>query len=234
MAKEQRGILAEPLLGVWRVADCADQHAGVLAFEDTQLQLKLFIQGATFDGKEYHHQTLDSVRAPKQTMCAGSTRRAGRVTLLGCAQTHLSASVKLADGSALIELTLVPTQAWSGSALLDPTASYIGLSFAAPGLHNILANARLTSERFLNAESTLDNTLRQQLRAATQADDAYLVYKTRTPKAKMNHRGKEFEIEFSTSIAESHSSNAGEIRSQDTIHITAPSATIDEFLAVKK
>jgi hypothetical protein len=234
LANEHRAILAEPLLGVWRVADCADQHAGVLAIEDAQLQLKLYIQGATHDGKEYHHPTLDAVRAPKQTMCTGFTRRAGRATLLGCAQTHLSASVKLAEGSALIELTLVPTQAWSGSALLDPTASYVGLSFTAAGLHNILANARVVPELFLNAETTLNNALRQQLRAATQADDAYLIYKSRTPKATINHRGKEFEIELSTSISESHSSHAGiNVQSQDTIHISAPSATIDELMAVK-
>jgi hypothetical protein len=89
------------------------------------------------------------------------------------------------DGSALVELTLVPTQAWSGSALVDPTGSYIRLSFTAAGLHNILANANLKAELFLDAEITLNNTLRQQLRAATEADDAYLVYKSRTPKAKI-------------------------------------------------
>ncbi len=80
LTKEQRGILAEPLLEVWRVDDCADQHVGFLAFEDAQLQLKLFIEGATYDRKEYHHPTLDAVRAPKQTMCTGFTRHAGRVS----------------------------------------------------------------------------------------------------------------------------------------------------------
>jgi hypothetical protein len=204
LAKEHPVILAEPLLGVWSVGDCADQHAGALAIEDARLQLKLFIQGATYDGTQWRHPTLDAVRAPTQTTCIGFTSRAGRVTLLRCAQYRLNASLKLADGSALVELTLVPTQAWSGSAVVDPTGSYTGLSFTAAGLHNILANARLESELFLNAETTLNNPLRQQLRAATEVDDAYLVYNSRTPKAKVNYRGKEFEIELSTTTSGSH------------------------------
>jgi hypothetical protein len=78
LAKEHRVILAEPLLGVWSVGDCARQHAGVLAIEDARLQLKLFIEGATYDGKEWRHPTLEAVRAPKQTMSIGITGRAGR------------------------------------------------------------------------------------------------------------------------------------------------------------
>jgi len=219
---------------MWSVEGCANQHAGVLAYEDTRLQLKLFIEGATSQGKEWRHPTLDALRPPNQTTCIGLTSRAGQVTLLRCAQTHLNASFKPSDGSARIELTLVPTQAWSGSALVDPTGSYTSLSFTAAGLHNILANARVQPELFLQSETALDNTLRQQLRATTQADDAYLVYKSRTPTATISHRGKELEIQFSTSISESHSSNTGiNVRSRDTIHISAPSATIDELLAVK-
>ena len=128
-------------------------------------------------------------------MCIGFTSRAGRVTLLGCAQSRLNASVKPADSSALVELTLVPMQAWI-SPPVYPTSTYIDLSFTAAGLHNILANARLASELFLNSEVTLDNTLRRQLREATKADDAYLVYKSRTPKAKINYRGREFKSSF--------------------------------------
>jgi ApeA N-terminal domain 1 len=235
LAIEHGAILAEPLLGAWCIDGYSHKHAGVLAIEDGRLQLKLFIDSATAHNNEWHHPTLDALRPPKQTTCIGFTSRAERVTLLRCAQSHLNASYKPADGSALIELTLIPTQAWSGSALVDPGGSYMHLSFTAAGLHNILANARLQSELFLNAaETPLDNALRQQLRAATGADDAYLVYKTRTPKAKINYRGKEFEIEFSTSISESHSSNAGiNVQSEDTIHISAPAATIDDLLAVK-
>lgn len=233
MAKERPVILAEPLLGAWCVDGCADRHAGGLAIEDGRLQLKLFIEGATAHNNEWHHPTLEAVRH-KQTTCIGFTSRAGKVTLLRCVQSDFNASLKPADGSALVELTLVPTQAWSGSALVDPTANYIDLSFTAVGLHNILANAHLESEIFLDAETTLNNTLRQQLRAATKADDAYLVYKSRNPKTKINYRGKEFEIEFSTSISNSGSSYTGiNIHSRDTIHIAASSATIDEYLAVK-
>jgi hypothetical protein len=76
--------------------------------------------------------------------------------------------------------------------------------------------------------------LRERLRELTNATDAYLVYESRPPKVEINHRGKLFEIIFSTSISESHSSHAGiRIQSGDNIVVRSSSASIDELLAVK-
>ena len=225
-------LLAEQLLGTWRIEDCADEHAGSLAVEGGQLQLKLFIDGAISRGQEWHHPTLEALEPGAQPLCIGQTRRAGTVTLLRCARSHLHVLHGRPDGRALLEVSLWVGEAWVGFDRVDPAGGYTELFFAASGLHNILANARLKHE-FLS-ETAPDDSLGHQLREATQADEAYLVYHSRSPKAEINYRGKQFEILFSTSISESHSSHTGiDIRSQDTIHVRASSASTEELLAVK-
>jgi hypothetical protein len=226
-------LLSEPLQGMWRIEGCANEHSGVLAIERGQLQLKLFIDGAISRGQEWHHPTLEALKPGMQPLCIGQTRRARTVTLLRCARSYWNALHLSQDDRALLEVSLWVGQAWTGHQPVDPTASYTTLIFDASGLHNILANARIKHE-LLGNDSAANDSLPRRLRDATQANEAYLVYNTRSPETEVDYRGKRFKIIFSTSVAESHSSHVGvHIQSKDKIIIKTSNAKIEELLAVK-
>src|ERR1700694_878097 len=117
-------ILAEPVLGMWRIEGCAEEHAGILAFEDGQLQLKLFIDGAISRGEEWHHPTLEALKPGAQPLCIGQTRRCGTVTLMRCARSRWNVFHGRQDSRALLEVSLWVGQAWMGSECVDPAGMY--------------------------------------------------------------------------------------------------------------
>jgi len=104
---------------------------------------------------------------------------------------------------------------------------------AAPGLHNVLTDVRL-SHKFLDGAYP-DGTVERQLLELTDASDAYLLHRTKAPRVAVNYKGKSFEIKFSTSIQSSQSSVDGvSILSTDEIGIKALSPlTVEELLATK-
>ena len=116
---------------------------------------------------------------------------------------------------------------------LDDAAKYKELSFAAPGLHNVLATSRVEMKTLVRSTPEQPSET-NDLQVLTGANQAFLVFRNEEPRAEVEASGKKYKIAFSTSVGQNSSSTMGvSFGTKDSITVeTEAGATIPELLAV--
>ncbi|MGB8413080.1 MAG: HEPN domain-containing protein [Candidatus Binatus sp.] len=227
-----------PILGIWTVDGQQETHPGILYTEGERAYLKLFLaiedsEKSFLQGTIEDHPHLIPFRPPNRFTVLGETKRSGRVTLLDCAQTSNSGTLHLQSAKSYIELTLLVSQAWTGNVFVDYTTKCKELSFAATGLHNVLATSRVEME-WLARSTPERHSETHDLHVLTGANQAFLVFRNEEPSAEIEASGKKYKITFSTLVQECRSSTMGvSFGTEDSISVeTEAGATIPELMAV--
>jgi hypothetical protein len=227
-----------PIIGIWTVDGRQETHPGILYTEDERAYLKLFVEIA--DSKESidlaateGHPRLAPFRPPNRPTILGEANSVGRVTLLNCAQTNISAKHQFQPPKSYVELTLLASEVWAGTGFVDHATKYKELSFAATGLHNVLATSRVEM-KWLARSTPEQKSETHDLQALTGANQTFLVFRNKEPTAEIEASGKKYRITFSTSVRESSSSTMGvSFSTEDSIRVeTEAGATIPELMAV--
>ncbi|MCK1422622.1 MULTISPECIES: HEPN domain-containing protein [unclassified Bradyrhizobium] len=228
-------LKSHPVVGTWFVLGSNEEFPGVLYFEDDNLRLTLYL---TIDGNtpfEILTRTdprLMPFAPPNQPTLHGRTKAAGHVTLFNCPQLTYQSAVQLDPPLARVELTLGPSQAWSGSGFVSAEEPYQELSFRAPGLHNILSTIDV-DHQFLVESKPKRKSPTHKLKKLTGADEAILVHHREQPKAQIVRADKSFEIQFASSISQNSSSLDGiSITTSDSVYILSQGATLTELVNV--
>jgi hypothetical protein len=228
-------LKSHPVMGMWFVRGRKEEYPGCLHLEDDDLHLTLYltIDGNTpFEILARADPRLMPFAPPNQPTLHGRTRAAGHVTLFNCAQLSYQSASQLDQPLARVELTLRPTQAWSGGGFVSAEESYQGLSFRAPGLHNILSTIHI-DRQFLAESKPKRKSPTHKLKKLTGANKAFLVHQREQPKAQIVRERKPFEIQFASSISQSGSSVDGlSITTSDSVFILSKGATLSELMNV--
>jgi hypothetical protein len=228
-------LKSHPVMGTWFVRGSKEEYLGVLHFEDDNLRLTLYL---TIDGNKPFEilvradPRLMPFAPPNQPTLHGRTKTAGHVTLFNCAQLSYQSASQLDPPLARVELTLGPSQAWSGEGFVSAEESYQGLSFRALGLHNILSTIDV-DHQFLAVSKSKRKSSTHKLKKLTGADEAFLVHHRDQPRAQIVREGKSFEIQFASSISQSGSNVDGfSITTSDSVFILSKGATLLELMNV--
>jgi hypothetical protein len=166
-------LKSHPVMGTWFVRGSKEEYLGVLHFEDDNLRLTLYL---TIDGNKPFEilvradPRLMPFAPPNQPTLHGRTKTAGHVTLFNCAQLSYQSASQLDPPLARVELTLGPSQAWSGEGFVSAEESYQGLSFRALGLHNILSTIDV-DHQFLAVSKSKRKSSTHKLKKLTGADE---------------------------------------------------------------
>jgi len=227
--------IKSPVIGIWTVDGQQEKHPGVLCIEDERAYLKLFLEIeepvhlAAIDD----HPRLAPFRPPNQPNIRGETKSLGRVTLLNCAAVNRSGTYQFQPPKSHVELTLLVSQAWAGAECVDQGTEYKELSFAAAGLHNVLATSRVQMEWLVRSTPERKSET-HELQVLTGANQAFLIFRNEEPSAEIEASGKKYKITFSTSVGQSSSSTMGvSFGTEDSICVeTESGATIPELMAV--
>jgi hypothetical protein len=227
-------LLAHPLMGMWSVDGGDQEHAGVLSFDAGVVYLTLYfaIDGNAVMGSGWRTDpALVLFLAPNQPTVHGRTK-AGQVTLFNCAELNYQSTNRLSPPSTQIELTLRPTQAWIGDGFVKPEQTYKELSFEASGLHNVLSTVRV-DHQFLVKSTRKHKSVTHRLKVLTGAQQAFLVYDHERPHAVATNLGKQYNIVFSSTVAQSHSATGGSsFATTDEVLIGSEGASLPELMSV--
>jgi hypothetical protein len=226
-------LASHPIMGEWSVEGQSHEFPGFLYLDGNNLILTLYlsIPGRTpFDYLEKTDPSLKLFAPPNQPTLLGRTKAAGHVTLFKCAQLSYQATSQLDPPLARIELSLRPTQVWTGATFVDTKQYYRSIRFAAPGLHNVLSTIHI--DRVLLGSDAAEGQA-QELRKLTDAHEVYLVHCGAEPSADITKDGKRYKIRLFSSVSESHSSTEGiTIQTVDEIVIDTEGATLAELMNV--
>ncbi len=220
-------LSGNPVLGRWKISETATEYPGYLSYVDGELRLVLFL---TIDGPHsfiYDDRAISPFAPPNQPTIHGDTRSAGKVTLIGCSILNHVGTRQFAPPLSTIELTLRPTQGWTGNTFLSPSATYRELKLHAPGLHSVLATSAV---EHISLQGPPKDEKERAIKTATGAVEAYLVRQSESPKARITHKSKDYQVHFSSSYSVGHSNLDGpSLTTNDFIHIEATASTPAEL-----
>ena len=227
--------IKSPIIGIWTVDGQQEKHPGVLCIEDEKAYLKLFleIEESLHPDAIHDHPRLAPFRPPNRPNIRGETKSVGRVTLFNCGLTNVSSTHQFQPPKSYVELTLLGSEAWAGIEFLDDTTKYNELSFAAAGLHNVLATSRVEM-KWLARSTPERNSETHDLQVLTGANQAFLVFRNKEPSAEIEAAGRKYKITFSTSVGESNVGTMGvSFSTEDSVSVeTEDGATIPELMGV--
>jgi hypothetical protein len=227
MAKNPETILKRPLSGLWNIPGLEGEHPGSLTLEGDFLTLSIFIRGP--HDKAENHPFIRAL-ASRPTII-GYTQGGGLVSLLRCVRSGVTSS-PYSRTERQIQLEIICHEAWLGH-VQSSDEIVRTLNCGVPGLHSALENTTVR-ELHLGWPSDDFPEVRSAIKAATDADVAFLVSQTPPINALVEHKGQPFKISFYTSFASSHSVTGGEeFASANRLQIECEGASIADLLDVK-